>query len=109
MAWHGCCGDGVMWAVVWHGIVMLIEGVNKTEWANKKTRMQSRRTQSGQGMKPDGKELFGFCCNDASRQWAGQYFVLVVVAIAGLWLLWLLVWRRPPFFFTLSSSVLGLG
>jgi len=57
MAWHGC-GDGVMWqAVVWHGIVMLIESVNKTEWAaNKKTRMRSRRAEAGQGMKLDGKE-----------------------------------------------------
>jgi hypothetical protein len=35
MAWHGC-GDGVMWAVVWHGIVMLIEVSIKRNGPNKK-------------------------------------------------------------------------
>jgi hypothetical protein len=44
----------------------------------------------------------------AGIEWAGQYFVLVAVAIAGLWPdgFWS-GWRRPPLFFT-PSSVLGL-
>jgi len=101
MAWHGMVVviDGVMWQVVWHGIVMLVEVSIKRNGPTRKTRMQSRRAEF-RGMKLDGKEWFGFCDGVAGRQWARQLFVLVAVAIAiamaGFCGLWLLVWLAAP-------------
>jgi hypothetical protein len=50
MAWHGMVvvmGDGVMWAVVWHGIVMLIEVSIKRNEPARETRMQTDCIRTG--------------------------------------------------------------